>query len=362
MGQSSSTGRRRNDFHQQASPFSYSSQPPPTQSAPIPSPSSHPSPPSQPPPTSYYSTPYPISSHPNRSSSYYRPSYPQYYGPSRSGGWWMPPPPLPPTYPHSSTIVSQQPAPAYVEQAKKVKNDINVHKDSIRLVPDEHNPDHHLVSFTFDAMVDGSVTVYYFAKEGANGIVPLYTDMYTPKPIPFLEGLGQKFVQPSGSGIDLGFFDLDELSHPVQGDGFPLVVYAESCRTFLSENQDIIQSSNTANAQITQAVIEKNNDGIFKVKVVNQILYVDGERYELQEIFGLVSSVETEVNGEEDADMGKECVICLSEPRDTAVLPCRHMCMCSECAKALRLQSNKCPICRQPVEQLMGIKVNNTEP
>ena len=34
-------------------------------------------------------------------------------------------------------------------------------------------------------------------------------------------------------------------------------------------------------------------------------------------------------------------------------------CMCSECAKELRLQSNKCPICRQPIEELMEIKIHN---
>lgn len=35
-------------------------------------------------------------------------------------------------------------------------------------------------------------------------------------------------------------------------------------------------------------------------------------------------------------------------------------CMCSDCAKELRLQSNKCPICRQPISELIEIKINNT--
>ena len=48
----------------------------------------------------------------------------------------------------------------------------------------------------------------------------------------------------------------------------------------------------------------------------------------------------------------------MSEPRDTTVLPCRHMCMCSECAKVLRLQSNKCPICRTSIESLLQIKIS----
>merc|ERR1712176_196935 len=48
-----------------------------------------------------------------------------------------------------------------------------------------------------------------------------------------------------------------------------------------------------------------------------------------------------------------DCVICLSEPRDTAVLPCRHMCFCSYCAGIVRLQCDRCPVCRQKVLSLL---------
>lgn len=84
---------------------------------------------------------------------------------------------------------------------------------------------------------------------------------------------------------------------------------------------------------------------------------MNGIRYELQEIYGIGNTVDgDELDGN---DPGKECVICLSEPRDTTVLPCRHMCLCNGCAKVLRFQTNKCPICRQPFERLLEIKVNN---
>ena len=38
--------------------------------------------------------------------------------------------------------------------------------------------------------------------------------------------------------------------------------------------------------------------------------------------------------------------------------------MCSECASVLQYQSKKCPICRQPVERLLEIRVagKNEEP
>jgi E3 ubiquitin-protein ligase MGRN1 len=55
---------------------------------------------------------------------------------------------------------------------------------------------------------------------------------------------------------------------------------------------------------------------------VQQILWVNGIRYVLQEIYGIGNTAD---KNDHDDDSGKECVVCLSEPRDTAVLPCRHM-------------------------------------
>lgn len=254
------------------------------------------------------------------------------------------------------------PPPPYVDHqsAKKVRNDVNVHKHTLKIEVDEENPDHVLVSFVFDALFDGSITVFYFAKEEPNcKFVPLFPEAYMPVKIPFKKGLGQKFRQPSGTGIDLGFYELDDLSKPSPGeDIFPLVISAETHQPSASNDGhlDDPASNTSAHMQITQAVLEKNNDDLFQVKVIRQILWVDGVRYELRELYGIGNSA---AEGFEDSDPGKECVICMTEPKDTAVLPCRHMCMCSECAKELRLQSNKCPICRQPIEELIEIKINN---
>ncbi|KAJ4956555.1 hypothetical protein NE237_013338 [Protea cynaroides] len=250
-------------------------------------------------------------------------------------------------------------APPHVDHqnATKVKNDVNVRKDTIKLEIDEFNPDCHLVSFTFDAMADGSITIFYFAKEGANcSFSPLYPEAYMPVRIPFRKGLGQKFRQVPGTGIDLGFFELDDLFKPSMGeDVFPLVILAQACLLPQPAENQLGQSlplARSSHAQITQAVLAKNNGGPFQASVVKQILWVDGVRYELREIYGIGNSV---VAGFDDNDQGMECVICMTEPKDTAVLPCRHLCMCRECAIALRDQSNKCPICRQAIQELIEI-------
>jgi hypothetical protein len=105
-------------------------------------------------------------------------------------------------------------------------------------------------------------------------------------------------------------------------DVYPLAVKAETALSVDPSLEGEDQKMKTPNSQITQAVFEKKENGDYHVRVVCQILWVNGTRYELQEIYGIGNSME----GDADAnDPGKECVICLSEPRDTTVLPCRHM-------------------------------------
>lgn len=68
---------------------------------------------------------------------------PPYYA-NQAHGWPAPRPPV-------------GPPPPYVDHqsAKKVRNDVNIHKDTLKIEVDEENPDHVLVSFVFDALFDG---------------------------------------------------------------------------------------------------------------------------------------------------------------------------------------------------------------
>lgn len=232
--------------------------------------------------------------------------------------------------------------------AVTIRNDVNLKKESLRIEPDEENPGSYLVTFTFDASVAGSITIIFFAKEGEDCILtPTKADLLPPVTVNFQQGLGQKFRQPSGTGIDFTLFEEEELVNEGEMDAYPLAVKAEASPAN-QKGTEGNQMSGAMNSQITHAVFEKEK-GEYQVRVMKQILWVNGMRYELQEIYGIGNA----------NDPREECVICLSEPRDTTVLPCRHMCMCSGCAKVLRFQTNRCPICRQPVDRLLEIKVNN---
>ncbi|KAK6913879.1 hypothetical protein RJ641_021200 [Dillenia turbinata] len=161
-----------------------------------------------------------------------RPNFPNFQASQNNAAGWPPGPAIRPAVAIAVGQAVQPLPPMYVEHqnAKKVRNDVNVHKDTIKVEVDENHPDCYLVSFVFDAMFNGSITIYYFAKEEANRrFSPLFPEAYTPEKIHFQQGLGQKFCQPSGTGIDLGFYELDDLSRPSPDeDVFPLVICAET--------------------------------------------------------------------------------------------------------------------------------------
>lgn len=54
---------------------------------------------------------------------------------------------------------------------------------------------------------------------------------------------------------------------------------------------------------------------------------------------------------------GGECVICLSKPREVAILHCRHVCLCRGCATITSSTwSFQCPVCRGRVAAMVGIE------
>lgn len=249
-----------------------------------------------------------------------------------------------------------------------IRNDVNLRRGTLRLERRERGGEGEgeetLVSFSLDATVSGSICIFYLAKEGeACSFTPQKPELYTPVRIPFEKGLGQNFLQPLGTGVDLKKFSPTKLAKEGPGGIFPLVIRIETIPKDPPEdapdsNMEPLGSKlpSWIRSQTTYAILEKKTDGEYVPKVIKQKIWVNGMRYDLQEIYGIEQGGGP--NGTENGtETGKECVICMSEPRDTTVFPCRHMCMCSECAKVLRSQTNRCPICRQTITNLLEIRL-----
>ncbi|XP_076345736.1 uncharacterized protein LOC143244617 isoform X4 [Tachypleus tridentatus] len=49
---------------------------------------------------------------------------------------------------------------------------------------------------------------------------------------------------------------------------------------------------------------------------------------------------------------GKECVVCLDAVRDSTLLPCFHISMCTKCANMLKKKERYCPVCCEEIKKI----------
>ncbi|XP_043317403.1 E3 ubiquitin ligase RNF157 isoform X1 [Cervus elaphus] len=294
-------------------------------------------------------------------------------------------------------------APPPQEPVKTLRSLINIRKDTLRLVkcaeevktPGEEAGRakvHYNVEFTFDTDARVAITIYYQAtEEFQNGIAS-----YIPKDnslqsetVHYKRGVCQQFCLPSHTvdpsewaeeevssrpaertsrrekaqgrfhaqtrrvwellGTPAGSTEPAQLGFDLDREVYPLVVHA-----VVDEGDEYF-----GHCHVLLGTFEKHSDGTFCVKPLKQKQVVDGVSYLLQEIYGIenkYNTQESKVAEDEVSDNSAECVVCLSDVRDTLILPCRHLCLCNSCADTLRYQANNCPICRLPFRALLQIR------
>uniref|UniRef100_A0A8I3P669 E3 ubiquitin-protein ligase n=1 Tax=Canis lupus familiaris TaxID=9615 RepID=A0A8I3P669_CANLF len=214
------------------------------------------------------------------------------------------------------------------------------------------------LEFTFDADARVAITIYcQAAEEFLNG-----TAVYSPRSpalqsetVHYKRGVSQQFSLPSFK-IDFSEWKDDELNFDLDRGVFPVVIQA------VVDEGDVVEV--TGHAHVLLAAFEKHVDGSFSVKPLKQKQIVDRVSYLLQEIYGIENknNQETKPSDEENSDNSNECVVCLSDLRDTLILPCRHLCLCNSCADTLRYQASNCPICRLPFRALLQIRAVRKKP
>uniref|UniRef100_A0A8C2X5U1 E3 ubiquitin-protein ligase n=1 Tax=Cyclopterus lumpus TaxID=8103 RepID=A0A8C2X5U1_CYCLU len=227
--------------------------------------------------------------------------------------------------------------PAPHEPVKTLRSLVNIRKDSLRLVRYKDDSDtsgeegekpkvKYGVEFTFDADARVAITLYCQAfEEFSNGMA-----VYSPKnpslvseTVHYKRGVSQQFSMPSFK-IDFTEWKEEDVNFDLDRGVFPIVI---------------------------QAVVDEG-DGR------------SPQLYLLQEIYGIENknNQETKPSDDENSDNSNECVVCLSDLRDTLILPCRHLCLCNSCADTLRYQANNCPICRLPFRALLQIRAVRKKP
>jgi hypothetical protein len=51
------------------------------------------------------------------------------------------------------------------------------------------------------------------------------------------------------------------------------------------------------------------------------------------------------------------CIVCQDRKRCVIILPCRHLCLCTQCCSIIEREHGSCPVCRQDIRRTMKIYV-----
>jgi hypothetical protein len=269
------------------------------------------------------------------------------------------------------------PPAAKLTQTATIRNAVNLKKHSLKLVPVPGSTTKFAVQFTFDASTPCRLTTFILAKEEPSEgckLNPVGPSMPHP-PQFYSAGLGH--VYPAANApeaqqaiIDVSQYEEQQLMQ-ASDNTYPLVFRLETISEKGAADGHVLQELEVGQAQkvwvqsqTTFAALARHEEGHYMCKVLKQKIWVEGVSYELQEIYGMEHAGASDGRPKTESEKQEEneerlCVICLSNDRDTTVLPCRHMCMCHDCAQELRKQSSKCPICRNHVESLLHIKMQH---
>merc|ERR1711997_1002205 len=62
---------------------------------------------------------------------------------------------------------------------------------------------------------------------------------------------------------------------------------------------------------------------------------------------------EEDLNEDDDEDDSKLCIVCLDGDRDHVIIPCGHICVCTDCMWLYSRGGAECPICRAKVSMVV---------
>lgn len=230
------------------------------------------------------------------------------------------------------------------------KNPVHLQGKTLELACNEDGVPASL-SFKFDASTPGTAVVRRAAVVGSteNGCLQVLSAGWSSSDISFEVGLGQTTTVEWSGGADL--------HAPVPAAAgacqWPLVVELQS-RCAEDDKTEFMPAVEWTMCRIIIGSTPKK----CSVEVAQQQVCGAGvPAFNVLEVFGSEKT--------HDGNSRQECIVCQNAPRDTAVLPCRHMCLCSNCADYIRTRvqyhSFKCPICRNRISRMMSIDKEHEE-
>lgn len=115
-------------------------------------------------------------------------------------------------------------------------------------------------------------------------------------------------------------------------------------------------SSDAKAITVERSFLKINSEGTI-AQIVAQMVKCGTAVRQLQALYGTLPNLRMTGTSSQgtSGEEGGDCVICLSKPREVAILHCRHVCLCRSCATITSSTwSFQCPVCRGRVAAMVG--------
>lgn len=131
---------------------------------------------------------------------------------------------------------------------------------------------------------------------------------------------------------------------------FPFLIVLEAVDAKEGETIQVCYSARRKEASqellLTEEYIVKKSE----LYVVSDVFWVSNEQ----------NHVDKDSSSKAQSTAGDSCcIICFGNRVDCLLIPCRHMSLCLECSRALQNSTNKCPICRETVREIVQINTKS---
>lgn len=252
--------------------------------------------------------------------------------------------------------------PPSVKKVFAVRNPINIQKQTLALEKDINSQNQYYIKFKYDSLVNFNCYInFHVSKNAAKPLIPkenIYDsqDNYILSYLPSTDATSKSIAiknLPKGENmeffeknalIDIDFFKNNKIEaeekDKINDVSIELVPIFEPGSAEYGEKNEVVFLS------LCQLELDDSDSHGYGIKIESQKLKTYGMWIEIHDIFDC--SLE---NG--------ECLICCAELRNTIFLPCYHSCTCNMCAHSLKMRNNACPICKNPINDLLILETED---
>ena len=250
--------------------------------------------------------------------------------------------------------------PPSVKKIHAVRNPISIKKTSLILEKDAGPSNIYYIKFNYSSLVDFNCYINFEVSKNPNKpLVPkdiTNSDNYILSYIPSDKFVSKSIViknLPKGENkeflekeavIDIDYFKENKIDNTIN-----------------EQNKNDIYDVSIELVPIFDEIENNKNEVVFVSLCTLETNEIERHphslKIELQRLktFGMWIDIHDIYNSSLD---NGECLICCTNLRNTIFLPCRHACTCNTCAHSLKMRNNPCPICKNPIKDLLILEVD----